>query len=335
MPSAAARLRDLVLEVSVSSRLLDMLQRATGESCTALLYHSVADGDGNPYFGPAVLRTHLEALAAEFRVLSADEYLWHLRQSNPLPRRSVLLTFDDGYANNATIVQPIMEELGLPWLLYPVTCGLGAAPDVIWFSRLRGICLFTGRSQLELLGRTWELSDRASRLRAYGEMSRTVAAHPWSTAIDAVRKLCDREAQCIPEAYFVRFCELLDAAQLRRLASSDLVEIGCHTATHPFMRTLSDDRLADEVDAPRAMLADLTGRPIRTFAYPAGDYGRRELEYIASRGFDCAFAVTPRLNERPRFEISRVGIYETSVSVLRAKSLGLSSLLRRFGVPTG
>ncbi len=329
------RLIDLTFRAATASGILDVWQIITRSTCAVLLYHSVASGPENPYFGPDEYERHMELLSAEFRVLSADEFLWHLDRGRAPPRRSVLITFDDGFENNATVVQPIMERRGLPWVLFTTTAALNQPGCILWFSALRGVCLYSRAASISLLGGSWPLSDRDTRLAAFAGLFRLVSKSPWSRTRPALEDLLAEHFAAVPPPYVQSFCAMMTSAQLRVLAESPLVEVGCHTESHPFLTTVSDEALPQEIDAPTRMLAEIVDRPVRLFAYPAGDYGRREVERVAGAGFACAFAVTPVKRTRPRFEVSRAGVYDPSVNVVRAKSLGVVNILRRVGVSTG
>ena len=52
-------------------------------------------------------------------------------------------------------------------------------------------------------------------------------------------------------------------------------EVAAHTATHPFLEELSDDRVIDEVEQDRLALSDIVGYEVVGMAYP---YGYQEKE---------------------------------------------------------
>jgi peptidoglycan/xylan/chitin deacetylase (PgdA/CDA1 family) len=312
--------------------VLDLHQRLRGGDCTVLLYHSVASGENNPYFGGEEFAAHMDLLASEFRVVGADEYLWHLSPEKRFARRSVMVTFDDGFENNYTVVQPIMEERRLPWVLFTTTQALDQPDKYLWFAGLRAVCLHTDENQLELLGERWDLGQSADRLVVYSQVNEHVRRYPAAEAIQAV---CDWTAtrwNCVPQEYARSFCSMITAEQLYELDQSPLIEIGAHTHSHPFLTRVADDKLHLEIDEPSATLARLLGHRIRMFAYPAGAYGQRETDRVANLGFDCAFAVAPAMVRAPRYEIPRIGIFDPSLAVVRAKALGVATLMRSLGI---
>lgn len=92
--------------------------------------------------------------------------------------------------------------------------------------------------------------------------------------------------------------------ELLALASAG-IELGAHTVTHPNMETLDYATCAREVNQSRDCLAALTGRPVRTFAYPYCSYGPAALRAVRDAGFEAALTCHGRGSWEP-LEMKRV-----------------------------
>jgi peptidoglycan/xylan/chitin deacetylase (PgdA/CDA1 family) len=246
-----------------------------------------------------------------------------------------LITFDDGFANNHSVVAPIMAERQLPWVLFTTTQALAGATEPPWFVALRAVALFEPGEDLELFGRRWPLADRAQRVRVFFDVVEHARSLGAREVVDAVASAYAGVRDHVPADFERGFCSFLSAEQVVELDRSGLVEVGGHTRTHPFLTSLTGEELRDELDGATAQLADVLGHPVRSFAYPFGCYGDRELERVAELGFECAFAVIPQVGRSPRYELPRIGISRPSGSTLRAKALGLAAMLRSFGMSVG
>lgn len=66
--------------------------------------------------------------------------------------------------------------------------------------------------------------------------------------------------------------EPLTWEMLRTLAAHPLIEIGGHTRSHPDLTGLSQDRVRQEILEDRKVLEQKTGRRLRAFAYPFGNW---------------------------------------------------------------
>ena len=335
-PSPPHRLAERLLASSPAVAALSLLQRVSPERCTVLLYHSVTPPGPYPGLDADSFRAQMALLRDEFNVVGADAYLRYLAGDCALPPRSVLVTFDDGFVNNMTVVQPIMKEFGLPWVLFTTTCALRGGPPWLWSTRLKACCLFAKTDSVELLGRRWLLGPGSGeRLAVYKQMNRMVSNEPMTTALPPIEGWIETHWQDVPEDYIDTHCRLLSSSQLRELADSPLVEIGCHTRSHPFLNRIPEAALAGEIDGAMDDLEEVLGRRPRMFAYPSGAYGSREANRVAAAGAECAFAVAQVVDPRSPFEITRYGVYSPGTTALRAKGLGLGRHLRRLGVQVG
>jgi peptidoglycan/xylan/chitin deacetylase (PgdA/CDA1 family) len=97
-----------------------------------LCYHAIADAAGDPilqaYSVPThVLRGHLDALQRSgYQFVGADEVLRFLETRGGLPKRPVLLTFDDCYRDLTESALPLLRERGIPAVAFAVSGYLGA-----------------------------------------------------------------------------------------------------------------------------------------------------------------------------------------------------------------
>jgi peptidoglycan/xylan/chitin deacetylase (PgdA/CDA1 family) len=85
------------------------------------------------------------------------------------------------------------------------------------------------------------------------------------------------------------------------------VELGAHTVTHPNLEELGYDECLQEMTASRDFLHELTGAPIRTFAYPFCKYSADAVRAARDAGFEAAVTCHWRGSWDP-FEMKRVMI---------------------------
>ena len=82
---------------------------------------------------------------------------------------------------------------------------------------------------------------------------------------------------------------VLSAPQIRDLASE--FEIGGHTIHHLRLDQVSEQVADAEIHESKKWLADVIGREIRSFCYPAGKYTRASVEMVRKAGFTFARTV--------------------------------------------
>ena len=156
------------------------------------------------------------------------------------PRRSVLVTFDDGYQGLLDEGLPVLRKLRFPATAFVLTGVLGGTS-------------------------TW-MTD-------------------------------------MPDE------PLLDAAGVRRLAEAGL-DVECHGWDHSDLANASPETLTRNLKDAAAVLADITGRRARAYAYPYGTHDAAARRAVADAGFEIAFSVHEGAG---RYAVPRVDINATEV----------------------
>ncbi len=97
-----------------------------------LMYHEIADpppGARFPelYVSPAAFAAQMQALRdGGWRTITAAQLGAAMAADAPVPARTIVITFDDGYRNNATVALPILQQYGFTATFSVVARGGGS-----------------------------------------------------------------------------------------------------------------------------------------------------------------------------------------------------------------
>lgn len=83
-----------------------------------LLYHSIDPDEAFSAVHPDRFREQMAFLFAHYSVIPLARLVRALRGGESLPPRAVVLTFDDGYADNYYWARPVLEDLGFPYTIF-------------------------------------------------------------------------------------------------------------------------------------------------------------------------------------------------------------------------
>ena len=265
-----------------------------------LVFHRVRAPDASMAFGtnarncvpPAQLRVLLASLAASgLDIVTLDEAASRLHSQTA--RRFVCLTFDDGYRDNLEELLPILEAFRMPATIY-VSPGLVDGTARLWWYALDHALATADALHLPAdLGGAIPARTVAEKRAAFASVSRLMLVSPPHHAARIADALAEHHG--VDYAALAR-AHMLDWNGVRRLAASDLIEIGAHTTSHPSLARLDEAAARAEMADSRDRLAQETGREIRHFAYPYGTadtVGARELRLAAALGFATAVSTSP------------------------------------------
>ena len=91
----------------------------------------------------------------------------------------------------------------------------------------------------------------------------------------------------------------LTRAQIKEMSDSGLVSFQCHTANHVDLSYQSAEGVRREFTESVSIIEEITGKPVRAIAYPAGSYNDTVLE-IVPEFFDFAYT-TKSPNATPEY----------------------------------
>jgi peptidoglycan/xylan/chitin deacetylase (PgdA/CDA1 family) len=114
--------------------------------------------------------------------------------------------------------------------------------------------------------------------------------------------------------------------ELGRLAAGGLVDIQAHSVTHPWLPSLDDETARREIAGSKTELEAKLGRPVTSFCFPAGLFGRREVGLVRAAGYRAALTTDAGVNRRagsPALLRRTLVFWDDSPRVFSAKLHGL------------
>jgi peptidoglycan/xylan/chitin deacetylase (PgdA/CDA1 family)/GT2 family glycosyltransferase len=117
---------------------------------------------------PEQFESQLMALAAAgFRFIGPEDLLGQL-DGRPVPERSVLVSFDDGYTSNYDYAAPVLERMGIPAVLFMVTGRIGQWNTWDTAAGATRLPLMNAEQLTDLVARGWEIG---AHTRAHAHLS--------------------------------------------------------------------------------------------------------------------------------------------------------------------
>lgn len=282
-----------------------------------LIYHRVTETTSDPW----MLSVSPRNFAEQLEVIRKHDLPISLRGLNGaldkrrLPRRSVVVTFDDGYADNLYEAKPLLERYGVPATVFVAT-GILDSPRGFWWDALERTLLRPGTLpetlSLEIGGDTYrrELKDAASyplddyqahlKWSAWGAYDPTPRHALYRALHGKIKPLAPDAREKMLDALFEwsgaqPYAEprhrTLSREEVAVLESGGLIEVGAHTVTHPVLSALPHSAQRAEIARSKTELEGILNHPVNSFSYPFGSEETYTAETVAlarQAGFACA-----------------------------------------------
>lgn len=239
-----------------------------------LCFHGVCEDHQTFINGRFIKKTQLEELLVacldHFEIISLQQYIDGEICTTKL---NVLLTFDDGYENNATILFPILKELNIPATLF-----ITAEEKAIW-ADLFDIAIVNGVSFKSIKEKFPEIKGMSSN-----GIKSWLIQQPKETVEIARDQLFDLMLPFHDD--YKLFWKLLPTPDLEVLAKDPLLSIANHSSTHVNYAVMSSDEVKEDFEKNKSFISKIGSPFSSVFAYPFGAYSDETISVLSS--LDCS-----------------------------------------------
>ncbi len=281
----------------IRSGVLPLISRFTGHGVAILMYHSVMNDPaseeltlGGIIHSTKVFREQMEVVARYFNAVSLDDVLLFLQGKKTLPAKAVVITFDDGYADNYQAAKDILSPLGIPAVFY-VTVDCIERQRLPWPGLLRHAFLTSKKNSWpEAPGMEWPLISAQQRIQAFDRASEhcsKLSGGPQGEYVESIQQ----QLGTAPPRPTQRL--MMTWEEVRGLGRSGHT-VGSHTMTHPNIAYVTESEARAEMLGAKNKLEQELAAPVVHFSYPcpALQPHWREHTVSASREIGYQTAVT-------------------------------------------
>ena len=301
-----------------------------------LMYHRVIDLQNDPYLlavKPERFAEHMEVIRKLCLPISLHQLVADLR-AKKLKRRAVVVTFDDGYADNLYQAKPILERYEIPATVF-VTAGQLGSQREFWWDELDRLLLQPGKLPGSLNMRihggevVWDAGDTdeytQDDFQRFRDWHIELESEPYSrhrlfrALYKQIHSLDYTERQRIldellawsgasPTGREPYRCMTAEEAIL--LERGNLIEVGAHTMFHSNLADLPPAEQRQEIQQSKDILTALLKRPVRSFAFPYGAGTAQTITIVGELGFESACATHEDVvwRDASRYQLPRLGV---------------------------
>lgn len=235
-----------------------------------LLYHRVnvvKDEIFNLAVSPEHFEEQMNYIKSKYDILRFEDD-WEQGE-----RDAVVVTFDDGYADNYIYALPILEKTQVPATIFISTGYVNSGKEYWWDEIVRLLTVkkqYPAKFTLEdkLYSYTWETDTYEKRVELIKTLHWLLKMEPdcrlafeW---FEQLRKWADIDNVARKENLPVSIEEL------KALSDSELITLGAHTVNHISLGSQTREQQEYEIGKSIRCLNDYIGKSVETFSFPFG-----------------------------------------------------------------
>lgn len=259
----------------------EMMQR---RKVTFLLFHDMDPEDAQRNF--SYLKKH-------YRIISLKEYVEAVSNQSMLPKKAVVITFDDGHRSNYKLL-PVIKELGVPVTVFLCSSIVGTCRH-FWFRHSDAV-----KREAESFKRLGN-DERLKKLGALGFSQNQEHDNRQALSRDEIEEMMP------------------------------FVDFQSHTCYHPILPQCDDITAQEEIVASKKQLESSFGLDVYALSYPNGDYSDRDIRLVKEAGYQCGITVDSGYNtlHSDLFRLKRFSVNDAkSITELMVKASGIYALIK-------
>jgi len=281
-----------------------------------LCYHGIIDdiplgfNSSGKHLNITNFESQMIFLSKNFEIVSMQDIENYFSGKGNLPKKSIAITFDDGYANNLWNAHQILEKYNLNATLYLAT-GYISSQKIMWSDHLEMALVNSKINEFEIVLETiqyFDISSLTNKLEAlkiiknYMKKSSFESNRNILDAIDEKLRFDKNELSAVIHKF-------LEWDEVRFMNSTKVWDIGAHTEDHYSLGTLLPSEGIRQIhNSLLKVKTELAIDKYPLFSYPEGrnfdipNYATKFLKHI---GLNTAPSANPGKNNLTKFSTNK------------------------------
>jgi peptidoglycan/xylan/chitin deacetylase (PgdA/CDA1 family) len=265
-----------------------------------IFYHGVVKTDSTNIFPRHIAKEqfeqHMKYLSQKFNIISIDEAFYLYKNDIKPDKKSITVSFDDGYLNNLTNALPIIEKYKVKTTFF--ISGICAEDDtymmwsdIIAFARhfSKSNYLIIGDQKFIKYGR-YDLINEDKNISIFSYIKNL----PYAERDEVLKEIKERYLAHNMNNLPLEFWKLMNRDQIKELSESEIVSIGSHGYLHYNLANITESAAKSEMEISKKILSEITGKDINLISFPDGSYNDNVKKIAIALGYDGLLAVDYR-----------------------------------------
>jgi peptidoglycan/xylan/chitin deacetylase (PgdA/CDA1 family) len=298
-------------------RLAMWLRARRNQEIRIATYHRITDPDtaydsANVSATPEQFEKQVRLFKKSFDLMRFSDLLDVVDGKATCPQRPLLLSFDDGFADNYVNAYPILKANDVSAAFFISTSHIGHR-GLFWFDELAFLVLSTKNPVWTMTDGEevdMETGDRRQTTKKLLAKLKLLSNADRETEIEHLRLQSGvTDYDSVDPLSFPMTWEQLSEMQ------ENGMEVFSHTHTHPVLSRLeSYQEILSEVSESKRLIENRVGGTCEVLAYPVGrwsSYDERVLQATEEAGYSLACVNENGVNVLPfgkRLELNRIGV---------------------------
>ncbi|MEN6554382.1 MAG: polysaccharide deacetylase family protein [Methanobacterium sp.] len=292
-------------------KLLEINDKITSKfsnsNVAIITYHRVSNKCDDWSLNPLPVNSfkdHIKFLTETYNIISLNDLVDSIIKREPIPQRSVILTFDDGYKDNYVNAYPLLKKYEIPATIFLTTKHIGSG-ELPWNDKVGYIIYNTPLNQIKIdeIG-DYPIDSKFRKYQAFSEIKKKLIKCNEIEKSSLIKKLAN-------------FCHInvpLEIGNELMLSWDEVIEMdengvdfGAHTVNHPILTNININDAKWEILQSKKVIEEKIGKQVNSFSYPYGNFNQNISDMIQELNFKCAVTLNQKLINTGNDELYSLG----------------------------
>jgi peptidoglycan/xylan/chitin deacetylase (PgdA/CDA1 family) len=251
---------------------------------------------------------------SNFNCISLQELADCVKKGN-IPKRTIALTFDDGFYNNYSVAYPILKHYKIPASIF-ITTELVGADKLLWPEQLAVLLTLSPKKSVKLGIQTLRIESLDEKSTSYLQITKyfsTLTAEQIKSTITDLLNQSELSQKDIRQSDLYEPLRFMTWQEITEMKKSGLIDIGSHTMSHRRLAHLPQDEASEEIKVSKRKI-EMRLKICRSFAYPHGrtdiDFREEHTQMALDAGYDILLTADPAsvTKKHSTSNLPRIGI---------------------------
>ena len=289
-----------------ANKMTAALRRLVINDVRIIAYHRICDTDA--YNDKELVSANCEQFELQvkhikenYNAITFAQLIDSIDSGKKLPRNSIIITFDDGFADNYHNAFKILKRHQVPATIF-ISTGYIDQADTFWFNWLSRVVKLNVGKKFTIDDVNYVIEENQEKqeelLVTLLALNKNRANKDRLALLESLKKQLDFNDECDELAAPMTWDEV-------REMSKGGVEFGSHTVSHPILSQLTDEELHVEIVESKQKLEKELGIPIQTISYPEGmeyAYNQKVIDKVVEAGYEMGASYIPGVNKLASLE---------------------------------
>ncbi len=254
------------------------------------------------------LEKQIKYLKKYYEILSLEKLHELLSLNKKLPKKGVVITFDDGYKDNFTNAYPILKKYNIPATIF-LTTGYIGKDELFWWDKVGYILCNTKLKNINLEDYGNISSPPKENITSYlDSVIENLKYMKEEKREEIIQLLLKNSGVEIPKEISIDITASWN--DIKEMHENN-ISFGAHTVNHKVLSKIPINEAKFEILQSKNDIEKNLKTSIKTFSYPYGqvnDFNDEIINILKESGFDCAVTGIPGMVSKNSdlFKLDRV-----------------------------